>query len=131
MGIFDKAKDFASNNPDKADSAVDKAGDMLDQKTGGKYSSQVDKGQDFARGQYGGGQQGEAAPGAAPEDQAGAPGQPGQPEQQQGGFDAPGQPEQQGGFDAPQQQDQQPGFDAPQQDQGPDAPQGEGEQRQF
>lgn len=56
MGIFDKAKDFASKNPDKADMAVDKAGDMVDERTGGKYAEHIDKGQDMARGQYGGGQ---------------------------------------------------------------------------
>ena len=126
MGIFDKAKDFASNNPDKVGQGIDKAGDMIDEKTGGKYTSQVDQGQDFARGQFGAGQAEAPAPEGAPEGQA--------PEQQ-GGFDAPqqqggfdGQQDQQGGFDAPQgEQHQQGGFDAPQ----GDVPPPEGEQQQF
>lgn len=65
MGIFDDAKDkatdFASQNPDKLDQGVEKAGDFADDKTGGKYSDQVDKGQDFAKDkldtQFGGDQQ--------------------------------------------------------------------------
>ncbi|HHV22398.1 MAG TPA: antitoxin [Propionibacterium sp.] len=86
MGIFDKAKDFASKNPDKADGIVDKAGDMIDQRTGGKHAAHVDKGQDFVKGQYGGGRtpadtpapnpeapEGNLPPGNTPE--PGAPGQ--------------------------------------------------------
>lgn len=56
MGIFDKAKDFASQNPDKADGIVDKAGDQVDQRTGGQHAGHVDKAQDFVKGHYGGGQ---------------------------------------------------------------------------
>ncbi|NNG19390.1 antitoxin [Naumannella sp. ID2617S] len=67
MGIFDKAKDFAQNNPDKADQAVDRAGDIVDQRTGGQHAAHVDKAQDMLKGQYGGGQ---AAPGEAPAGQA-------------------------------------------------------------
>ncbi|MDO5499271.1 MAG: Rv0909 family putative TA system antitoxin [Propionibacteriaceae bacterium] len=62
MGIFDKAKDFASKNPDKADGIVDKAGDMVDERTGGQHAAHVDKGQDFVKGQYGGGQPVDAPP---------------------------------------------------------------------
>jgi len=54
MGISDmvgKAKDAVSKNPDKADGAVDKAGDMLDEKTGGKFAEKTDKGQDMAKDQ--------------------------------------------------------------------------------
>jgi MT0933-like antitoxin protein len=49
MGIFDKAKDALSGQGDKADAGVEKAGDMVDEKTEGKYAEQVDKGQDMAR----------------------------------------------------------------------------------
>lgn len=49
MGIFDKAKDALSEHGDKLGAGVDKAGDIVDQKTGGKYASQVDKGQDMAK----------------------------------------------------------------------------------
>ncbi len=49
MGIFDKAKDLLNEHGDKLAPGVDKAGDMLDEKTGGKYAGQVDKGQELAR----------------------------------------------------------------------------------
>lgn len=48
MGIFDKAKDALSGQGDKVDAGVEKAGDMVDEKTEGKYAEQVDKGQDIA-----------------------------------------------------------------------------------
>jgi MT0933-like antitoxin protein len=48
MGIFDKAKDALSGQQDKVDAGVEKAGDMVDEKTEGKYAEQVDKGQDMA-----------------------------------------------------------------------------------
>ena len=48
MGIFDKAKDALSGQEDKVDAGVEKAGDMVDEKTEGKYGEQVDKGQDMA-----------------------------------------------------------------------------------
>ncbi|HEY5822428.1 MAG TPA: antitoxin [Propionibacteriaceae bacterium] len=49
MGIFDKAKDALSTHSDKVDTAIDKAGDMIDKKTGGKYAEHVDKGQALAK----------------------------------------------------------------------------------
>ncbi len=49
MGFLDKVKDLVSKNADKVDAAIDKAGDIVDQKTQGKYSSQVDKAQDAAK----------------------------------------------------------------------------------
>jgi antitoxin protein of toxin-antitoxin system len=56
MGITDKFGDMADKakgalgaNKDKADDAIDKAGDQVDERTGGKYGQQVDKGQDMAR----------------------------------------------------------------------------------
>ena len=49
MGLLDKAKDMLMKNSDKAKTAVDKAGDMVDKKTGGKYASQVDSVQDKAK----------------------------------------------------------------------------------
>lgn len=53
MGIFDKAKDFASQNPDKVDGIVDKAGDQVDQRTGGQHAGHVDKAQEFVKNRYG------------------------------------------------------------------------------
>ncbi|MED5813559.1 antitoxin [Mycolicibacterium sp. 050232] len=49
MGFLDKVKDLLSKNADKVDTAIDKAGDMVDQKTQGKYSQHVDKAQDAAK----------------------------------------------------------------------------------
>ena len=49
MGFLDKVKGLVSKNADKVDTAIDKAGDIVDQKTQGKYSSQVDKAQDAAK----------------------------------------------------------------------------------
>ena len=48
MGIFDKAKDALSGQQDKVDAGVEKAGDVVDEKTEGKYDEQVDQGQDMA-----------------------------------------------------------------------------------
>jgi len=48
MGIFDRAKDALSGQEDKVDAGVEKAGDMVDEKTEGKYTEQVDEGQDMA-----------------------------------------------------------------------------------
>ncbi|SEH64467.1 MT0933-like antitoxin protein [Mycolicibacterium rutilum] len=49
MSFLDKLKNWVSKNPDKAGSAIDKAGDFFDQKTQGKYTQHVDKAQDAAR----------------------------------------------------------------------------------
>ena len=49
MGFLDKLKNLASKNKGAVDSAIDKAGDIVDQKTQGKYSSTVDKVQDAAK----------------------------------------------------------------------------------
>lgn len=49
MGIFDKAKDALSEHADKVGTGIDKAGDAVDQKTGGKYADRVDQGQDLAK----------------------------------------------------------------------------------
>lgn len=49
MGFMDKVKGLISKNADKVDMAIDKAGDIVDQKTQGKYAGQVDKVQDAAK----------------------------------------------------------------------------------
>ena len=53
MGFLDKAldktKEVLSENADKVGQAIDKAGDIIDEKTQGKYSSTVDKVQDAAK----------------------------------------------------------------------------------
>ncbi|MDT5184570.1 MAG: hypothetical protein QOI29_2728 [Mycobacterium sp.] len=43
MGFLDKVKDLVSKNADKVDAAIEKAGDIVDQKTQGKYAQHVDK----------------------------------------------------------------------------------------
>lgn len=52
MGISDmarKAKEALADNTEAAKKGVDKAGDVVDSKTGGKYADKVDKGQDAAK----------------------------------------------------------------------------------
>ena len=49
MGIFDKAKNAMSGQQDKVDAGVEKAGDMVDEKTGDKYTEHVDQGQEMAK----------------------------------------------------------------------------------
>jgi hypothetical protein len=49
MGFLDKVKNLVAKNADKVDTAIDKAGDIVDQKTQGKYTNQVDKAQDAAK----------------------------------------------------------------------------------
>ena len=49
MGIFDKAKDAMSGQQDKVDAGVERAGDMVDDRTESKYAEQVDQGQDVAK----------------------------------------------------------------------------------
>ena len=48
MGIFDKAKDLAGEPADKISDGVDKATDMIDEKTGGKHTEHLDKVDDAA-----------------------------------------------------------------------------------
>ncbi|SDE39950.1 antitoxin [Auraticoccus monumenti] len=49
MGLFDKAKDLAAQHSETLRKGVDKAGDAVDQRTGGKHAGTVDKGQDALR----------------------------------------------------------------------------------
>jgi hypothetical protein len=53
VGIFDRAKDALSGQQDKVDAGVEKAGDMVDERTDSKYAEQVDQGQDMARDKLG------------------------------------------------------------------------------
>lgn len=48
-GLVGLGKDAAAKNPDKVHEAVDKAGDFIDEKTGGKYSDQIGKGADAVK----------------------------------------------------------------------------------
>jgi hypothetical protein len=49
MGIFDKAKDAVSEHSEQINAGIDKAGDLVDDKTQGKYVEQVDQGQEMAK----------------------------------------------------------------------------------
>ena len=50
MGVFDNMKDKVSGlvdqHGDQVGDGVDKAGDLVDEKTGGQYADKVDQGQD-------------------------------------------------------------------------------------
>ena len=61
MGLFDKAKDLLGQHGDKVEGAIDKVAEVVDEKTGGKYADQIDKGGDAAKG-YVGGDEGEQEP---------------------------------------------------------------------
>jgi hypothetical protein len=39
-----KAKDFADQHEEQVDQGIEKAGDQIDERTGNKYSEQIDKG---------------------------------------------------------------------------------------
>jgi hypothetical protein len=49
MAFLDKVKNLLARNADKVDTAIDKAGELVDKKTQGKYTSTVDKVQDVAK----------------------------------------------------------------------------------
>ena len=54
MGFLDKikktAKDAAEDHGDKIEGAIDKVADIADDKTGGKYSDQIEGGAEKAKG---------------------------------------------------------------------------------
>ncbi|MER7947288.1 antitoxin [Streptomyces sp. NPDC096079] len=53
MSVMDKLKQMLKGHEDKASQGVDKAGDFADEKTQGKYQSQVDTAQDKLKQQLG------------------------------------------------------------------------------
>ena len=48
MGFLDDAKKFIDEHDDQVDRAIEKVGDVVDDKTDGKFADQVDKAQDIA-----------------------------------------------------------------------------------
>jgi hypothetical protein len=48
-GLANKALGLARKNADKVEPLIEKVGDAVDKKTGGKYAGQVDKAQEAAR----------------------------------------------------------------------------------
>ncbi|MFF2508997.1 antitoxin [Streptomyces sp. NPDC058067] len=59
MSMMDKLKSMLKGHEEQAGKGVDKAGDMVDDKTQGKYSGQVDQAQDKLKDQFGRGDQGQ------------------------------------------------------------------------
>ncbi|MFF2861068.1 antitoxin [Streptomyces rubiginosohelvolus] len=53
MSAMDKIKKMLKGHEDQAGKGVDKAGDMVDDRTQGKYKDHVDTGQDKLRQQLG------------------------------------------------------------------------------
>ncbi len=66
MGLFDKVKDLAGQHADKVEGAIDKAADMVDERTGGKYADHIDKGAEAAKGFVDGDGEGDTPPPAVP-----------------------------------------------------------------
>jgi hypothetical protein len=54
-GLGDKAKEFLDSDKGEqvSDQGLDKAGQVVDQKTGGTHDAQIDKGVDLADGKLG------------------------------------------------------------------------------
>ena len=48
MGLMDTIKGMLKGNADKAKAGIDKAGDMIDEKTDGKFADKIDMAQDKA-----------------------------------------------------------------------------------
>ncbi|GAB3067184.1 antitoxin [Micromonospora schwarzwaldensis] len=56
--FMDKAQDFADKHDKQVDQGIEKAGDMADKRSGGKYDQQIDKGVDMAQQRTGDGDTG-------------------------------------------------------------------------
>ena len=69
--LADKAESLAKDHPDQAETGIDKAGDLLDKATGGRFSEQLDSVQDKARDALG--KSGEPDGPAAPTDPGARP----------------------------------------------------------
>ena len=48
MGVFDSIADAAKDHEAKIEEGIEKVGDLIDEKTGGKFADQVDKVQNLA-----------------------------------------------------------------------------------
>jgi uncharacterized protein YjbJ (UPF0337 family) len=49
MSILDKVKDLLKGKSEQVDGAIDKAADVADDKTGGKYTEKIDSAADKAK----------------------------------------------------------------------------------
>lgn len=50
MSLMDQAKGFAEKNPEKVDQAVEKVGELINDKTGGKFADQIDQAEEAIKG---------------------------------------------------------------------------------
>jgi hypothetical protein len=50
VGLFDRAKDLADQHADKVEGAIEKVAEVVNDKTGGKYTDHIVKGVDAAKG---------------------------------------------------------------------------------
>jgi MT0933-like antitoxin protein len=57
VGFLDKAKDLLAQNADKVETAIDKAGEFVDEKTQGKYTDTIHQVQEQAKKATGGDKQ--------------------------------------------------------------------------
>jgi hypothetical protein len=55
--FMDKAKDFADKHDKQVDEGLERAGDQVDQRTGGKHDEHIDKAVDQAQSRTGSGDQ--------------------------------------------------------------------------
>ncbi|GAA4609317.1 hypothetical protein BJY16_007268 [Actinoplanes octamycinicus] len=55
MSFLDKAKDFIDKHDEQVDQALEKVGDQIDNRTGGKYRQHIDKAVDEAQRRTGAG----------------------------------------------------------------------------
>lgn len=51
MGAFDEIKNAVNDHGDQVKDAIDKVGDVIDNKTDGKFADKVDQAQDFLKDQ--------------------------------------------------------------------------------
>jgi MT0933-like antitoxin protein len=49
-GLADKVQDLAAEHPDQLESALDKIGDVVNDKTSGKFSGQIDQAEESVLG---------------------------------------------------------------------------------
>lgn len=49
MGFLDKVKGLVGQNSDKVEGGIDKAAEVADEKTGGKYTEHIDTGAEKAK----------------------------------------------------------------------------------
>lgn len=54
MDIVEQIKDAVDGHETEVNQGIDLVADLIDEKTGGQYSAQVDQAQDFLKGQLGG-----------------------------------------------------------------------------